>query len=212
MKIWFLCALIFPLTAWANPEAKTALTTSPPATSANSPTQAADFSVRDAGGKPHTLGDYKGHWLVLEWYNKDCPYVRKHYDSKNMQSLQKKYMDKGVSWVTVISSAKGKQGYLMNAEIEANFTREGAGPTNILIDDDGKMGKAYGAKTTPQMYVINPEGVLIYSGAIDDNSSADPKTAAAAKNYVAAVLDRALAGKPVKQKNTTPYGCPVKYN
>ncbi|MBX3016456.1 MAG: thioredoxin family protein [Bdellovibrionaceae bacterium] len=170
------------------------------------------FSVKDASGKAHSLADAKGKWVVLEWYNKDCPYVRKHYDSKNMQGLQTKYMAQGVTWYTVISSATGKQGFLANAEVAPNFTKEGAKPTAVLIDTDGAMGKAYGAKTTPHMYVINPEGKVVYAGAIDDNNSANPKVIPTSKNFVAAALEAGMAGKPVETKATAAYGCAVKYN
>lgn len=170
------------------------------------------FAVKDAAGKTHNLADAKGKWVVLEWYNKDCPYVRKHYDSKNMQGLQEKYMGQGAVWYTVISSAKGKQGFLENAEVAPNFTKEGAKPTAVLIDVDGAMGKAYGAKTTPHMFVINPEGKVVYAGAIDDNNSADAKVIPKSKNFVAAALDAGMAGKPVEKKATAAYGCSVKYN
>lgn len=170
------------------------------------------FSVKDSTGKAHTLTENKGKWVVLEWYNKDCPYVRKHYDSKNMQGLQSKYMGQGVVWYSVISSAKGKQGFLENAEVAPTFAKEGAKPTAVLIDTDGTMGKAYGAKTTPHMYVINPQGNVVYAGAIDDNNSADAKVIPKSKNYVAAALDAGMAGKPIESKSTAAYGCGVKYN
>lgn len=170
------------------------------------------FSVADAAGKTHALADYKGKWLVLEWFNKDCPYVRKHYGSNNMQGLQKKYTEQGVSWLTVISSAKGKQGYHEPAEaltVAADHKLASSAP--LLLDPAGVMGKAYGAKTTPHMYIINPEGVVVYAGAIDDNDSANPAVIPESKNYVAAALDEALAGKPVSKASSRPYGCSVKY-
>lgn len=173
---------------------------------------APEFSVKDSSGKVQNLKDYKNKWVVLEWYNKDCPYVRKHYDSKNMQGLQSKYMAKDVSWLTVISSAKGKQGYLDPSQVSSNFESEGAKPTAVLLDTDGKMGTAYGAKTTPHMYVINPSGVVVYAGAIDDNDSADAKRIPASKNYISAALDAGMAGKSIEKKATASYGCAVKYN
>lgn len=173
---------------------------------------APEFNVKDSAGKTHTLKDSKGKWIVLEWYNKDCPYVRKHYDVKNMQNLQKQYTGKGVVWYSVISSAKGKQGFLENAEVAPNVDKEGAKATAILIDADGAMGKAYGAKTTPHMYVINPEGKVVYAGAIDDNNSADSKVIPKSKNYVSAALDAGMAGKAIDKKATAAYGCSVKYN
>lgn len=170
------------------------------------------FSVTDAAGKSHKLEDYKGQWLVLEWFNKDCPYVKKHYGSGNMQSLQEKYTDKDVKWLTVISSAKGKQGYLEPKEAEAVAKdHKLAASAPFLLDASGAMGRAYGAKTTPHMYVINPEGKLVYVGAIDDNDSANPAVIPESQNYVVAALDAALTGKEVPQSATRPYGCSVKY-
>lgn len=177
------------------------------------PGQAApEFKVVDAAGQTHKLTDYKGKWLVLEWFNKDCPYVKKHYGSGNMQSLQDKYTDKDVQWLTVISSAKGKQGYLEPKEalaIAADHKLAASAP--FLLDSSGAMGKAYGAKTTPHMYVINPAGEVVYAGAIDDNDSANPAVIADSQNYVVAALDSALAGKEITTAATRPYGCSVKY-
>lgn len=173
---------------------------------------APDFSVPDASGKTHTLKDYKGQWLVLEWFNKDCPYVRKHYGSKNMQTLQKTYTDKDVKWLTVISSAKGKQGYHEPKEALKVAADHGlAASAPFLLDPSGTMGKAYDAKTTPHMYIINPEGTVVYAGAIDDNDSANPAVIPTSKNYVAAALDEVLADKPVSIAATKPYGCTIKY-
>ena len=177
------------------------------------PGQAApDFSVKDAEGKTHSLADNKGEWLVLEWFNKDCPYVKKHYGSNNMQSLQSKYTDKDVKWLTIISSAEGKQGYLTAEQaIEEAKKHKLASSAPFLLDVDGKVGKAYDAKTTPHMFVINPEGVVVYAGGIDDNDSANPAVIATSNNYVAAALDEALEGKPVTTTTSRPYGCTIKY-
>jgi len=173
---------------------------------------APDFSVKDADGKTHTLADYKGEWLVLEWFNKDCPYVKKHYSSNNMQSLQKRYTDKDVKWLTVISSAEGKQGYFTPEQALAEAKSHNlAASSAFILDVDGKLGKAYDAKTTPHLFVINPEGVVVYAGAIDDNDSANPAVIPDSKNYLAAALDEALAGKPVTTATTRPYGCTIKY-
>lgn len=173
---------------------------------------APDFAETDASGATQALNDYKGQWLVLEWFNKDCPYVRKHYGSGNMQALQEKYTGQDVKWLSVISSAKGKQGYLEAgqaiAEAEAHKLKASA---PFLLDTDGSMGRAYGAKTTPHMFVINPEGTVVYAGAIDDNDSANPAAIAGANNYVAAALDESLAGKPVTLASSRAYGCSVKY-
>ncbi len=173
---------------------------------------APDFSEVDAKGDKHSLSDYEGEWLVLEWFNKDCPYVRKHYGSGNMQSLQEKYTGKDVQWLTIISSAEGKQGYLTpdeaQKEAEAHNLKASA---PFLLDPDGSMGRAYGAKTTPHMYIINPEGDLVYAGAIDDNDSANPAVIPDSRNYVAMALEQAMAGKPVETASSQAYGCSVKY-
>ncbi len=173
---------------------------------------APDFSVTDAAGKVHTLADYKGQWLVLEWFNKDCPFVKKHYGSNNMQGLQQKYTEKGVKWLTIISSAEGKQGYLTAEQaLKEAESHKLAASAPFLLDPSGTLGRAYDAKTTPHMYIINPEGVLVYAGAIDDNSSANPAVIPESKNYVAAALDEVLAGKPVTVASSQPYGCTIKY-
>jgi peroxiredoxin len=173
---------------------------------------APDFSVSDAAGRTHTLADYKGSWLVLEWFNKECPYVKKHYGSKNMQTLQKTYTGKGVKWLTVISSAPGKQGHFTPQQaVEEAAAHELAASAPYLLDTDGTMGKAYDARTTPHMFVIDPQGVVVYAGAIDDNDSANPAVIASSKNLVAAALDDALAGRPVATPASRPYGCSVKY-
>lgn len=169
------------------------------------------FEVKDAQGKAHRLADYKGKWVVLEWYNKDCPYVKKHYGSGNMQKLQGEFTGKGVQWLTVISSAKGTQGYLEPKEALQVATEAKAASTAILLDEKGVMGRAYGAKTTPHMFVINPEGKVVYAGAIDDNDSASPEVIAKSKNYVASALAAGLEGKPIEVSSTRPYGCGVKY-
>lgn len=168
------------------------------------------FSVADADGKTHSLSDYQGQWLVLEWFNKDCPYVKKHYGSNNMQSLQAKYADK-VQWLTLVSSAEGKQGYLTPEAAKAVQADHKLAAAALLLDTDGSVGKAYGAKTTPHLFIINPAGEVVYAGAIDDNDSANPAVIPTSKNYVAAALDEALAGKPVTTSSSRPYGCGVKY-
>ncbi len=177
------------------------------------PGQAAPaFEIKDATGKWHKLADFKGKWVVLEWFNKDCPFVKKHYSSSNMQKLQQDYTAKGVVWLTVNSSAKGKQGYVEPQQALADAKERRAAPSAILLDTDGKVGKAYGAKTTPHMYVINPDQQVVYAGAIDNNDSSDPKVIPASKNYVVEALDSALAGKPIATASSRPYGCSVKYN
>ena len=169
------------------------------------------FKVKDASGKEQSLQNYTGQWVVLEWYNKDCPFVKKHYGSGNMQSLQRSYGGNGVKWLTVISSAPGKQGYLEPAQAEENAKQVGSAAAAVLIDSTGAMGQAYGAKTTPHIFIIDPKGKLIYAGAIDDNSSADPAVIPNSKNYVITTLDAEMAGKPVAVASSQPYGCSVKY-
>jgi len=170
------------------------------------------FSETDASGITRSLGDFRGEWLVLEWFNKDCPYVRKHYGSGNMQALQKEFTAKNVQWLTVISSAKGKQGYLEPTQaLEVAKAENLQSSTPFLLDTDGDMGRAYGAKTTPHMFIINPKGTVVYAGAIDDNDSANPAVLPRSNNYVAAALTEALDGKPVSVASSRAYGCSVKY-
>lgn len=174
--------------------------------------KAPDFSEVDAAGETRSLEDYKGEWLVLEWFNKDCPYVKKHYGSGNMQALQKKYTDQDINWLTVISSAKGKQGYLEPAQaLEVAESHKLAASVPFLLDSDGSMGRAYGAKTTPHMFIINPQGEVVYAGAIDDNDSANPAVIPKSNNYVAAAFDAALNGEKVAVASSRAYGCSVKY-
>ena len=169
------------------------------------------FTLQDALGKSISLKDLKGQVVVLEWTNHDCPFVVKHYNAQNMQALQKKYTSQGVQWFQVISSAPGKQGHVSAQEaIELNKDRKAA-PSAVLFDPDGKIGKAYDAKTTPHMFIINSEGVLAYNGAIDSIRSADVSDIPKAENYVAQALDATLQGKMPKTSRTQPYGCSVKY-
>ncbi len=172
---------------------------------------APDFSVMDSSGKTVKLSDYKGKTVVLEWLNHGCPFVKKHYESHNMQDLQKKYTGKGVVWLSVISSAPGKQGHGDGAKVEEERKKLHANPTAILLDEKGVMGKAYGAETTPHMFVISKDGKLVYQGAIDDKPSTEKEDVKVAKNYVSAALDSTLAGKPVAVAQTKAYGCSVKY-
>jgi hypothetical protein len=169
------------------------------------------FSLTDTAGTKHELGAYKGKHVVLEWVNFDCPFVKKHYGSGNMQKLQKAYTGKGVVWLQVNSSAAGKEGnYAADAAAAKNRER-GAGSTAYLLDADGTAGRAYGARTTPHMFLIDPAGKLLYAGGIDDKPSTDVDDIAGAKNFVSAALDEALAGKPVSVASAPPYGCSVKY-
>jgi peroxiredoxin len=169
------------------------------------------FTATDNQGKVHKLSDYKGTFVVLEWHNQGCPYVQKQYKSGNMQKLQKEWTAKGVVWLTVISSAPGKQGYVTPEESRAYVTEMNATPTAVLLDPDGVVGMLYSAKTTPHMFIIDPKGVLIYDGAIDDKPTTDLADVATATNYVSAALGEAMAGKPVTTPVSRPYGCSVKY-
>jgi len=170
---------------------------------------APDFTVNDQNGKPVKLSDAKGKIVVLEWYNKGCPFVKKHYGSNNMQGLQKKYGKKGVVWYSIISSKEGKEGYLTPEEAKAEL--KSMGSKALLLDPKGDVGRLYQAKTTPHMFVVGKKGELLYMGGIDDNASADPADIKGAKNYVAAALDETLAGKTVSTSSSRPYGCSVKY-
>ena len=172
---------------------------------------APDFTAKDTNGVEHTLSALKGKTVVLEWTNPECPYVKKHYESKNMQTLQKDYTDKGVVWISINSSAPGKQGNQTNEEANAYIAKIGAAATARIADADGTIGTAYGAKTTPHIFIVDKDGNVAYEGAVDDNDSANPADTATAKNHVRAALDALLAGKPVEMAQTKPYGCSVKY-
>jgi len=173
--------------------------------------KAADFTLKDSEGQVHKLSQYKGKYVVLEWINFGCPFVKKHYTKGNMQSLQKKYTTKGIVWLSICSSAEGKQGYFEGQELKDLISKKQGNQTAYLVDADGTVGKMYGARTTPHMFVINPEGNLIYTGAIDDTPSTDSDDIAKSKNYVAMALDAALAKKAIEVTSSQPYGCSVKY-
>lgn len=172
---------------------------------------APDFSAADSRGQVHRLADYRGRTVVLEWTNHDCPYVRKHYGSGNMQALQREAAGQGVVWLSVISSAPGKQGHVGGAEADRLTGGRNAAPKAVLLDPEGSVGRLYGAKTTPHMYVIDAKGTLVYMGGIDDRATADPADIAGARNYVRAALAEVKAGRPVTDAATRPYGCSVKY-
>jgi peroxiredoxin len=175
---------------------------------------APSFELKGQDGKTYKLSDFKDQTVVLEWYNKDCPYVKKHYDSErsNMQTLQKKYADKGVVWFQIISSVPGKQGYETPEEAQATMKSVKSAAKAVLLDIDGKVGLSYDAKTTPHMYVINKNQELVYAGAIDDKPTAKTADIDTAKNYVVEALDAVLDGKKVPTESTKAYGCSVKYN
>ncbi len=169
------------------------------------------FTLKDSEGKEHSLADFKGKFVVLEWVNYDCPFVRKHYRSGNMQKLQKTYTEKEVAWLSICSSAPGKQGYFEQPELKERITQGKAVPTAYLIDASGDVGHKYDAKTTPHMFIIDPNGILIYAGGIDDTPSTDVADITTATNYVQTTLDAAMADKEVRVQSSKPYGCSVKY-
>jgi peroxiredoxin len=173
---------------------------------------APNFTATDSNGHPHSLAENNGKYIVLEWTNQGCPFTKKHYESGNMQKLQKLWTAKGVVWFTVISSAPGQQGYV-TAEQENDYLRRmGATPTAALLDPSGDLGHLYGAKTTPHMFIIDPKGQVIYDGAVDDKATSDQSDIAGATNYVTAALEESMAGKPVAVAASRPYGCSVKYS
>lgn len=172
---------------------------------------APDFSLTDVNGKAVKLADFKGKHVVLEWHNPACPFVVKHYDTSNMQGLQNKYDAKDTVWLSVNSTAKSHQDFMTDDKLKGYMTEKKAAPDAYVTDADGKVGQMYGAKTTPHMYVINPAGMVVYAGAIDDKPSARKDDVKGAKNFVVAALDESKAGKAITTANTQPYGCSVKY-
>jgi peroxiredoxin len=172
---------------------------------------APNFRVNDATGKVVQLSDYRGKTVVLEWNNPGCPFVKKHYDSGNMQKAQAAAAAQGVVWLTVNSGAPGKQGHMDGAQARTFLTKSGAKPTAYLLDPKGVVGKGYGATTTPHMYIINPQGNLVYAGGIDDKPTANAADINGARNHVLAALTELKGGKPVSVATSKPYGCSVKY-
>ncbi|MGZ3489309.1 MAG: redoxin domain-containing protein [Isosphaeraceae bacterium] len=204
LHIAFLSAAAFfllPIATCAQASAQTARVNAP----------APAFKATDSHGQSHSLDQYKGKFVVLEWHNHDCPFTRKHYESGNMQNLQKEWTEKGVVWFTVISSAPGKEGYVTPSQENDYMTKMHASPTAALLDPEGNLGRLYNAKTTPHMYVIDPQGKLIYSGAIDDRPTPDRDDIRDADNYVSGALSAAMSGKPVANSYTRAYGCSIKY-
>jgi len=174
-------------------------------------TNAPDFSLTDSKGKPQSVSQYKGKYVVLEWFNPECPFVKKHYGSGNMQKLQEEFTGKGIVWLTIDSNAPGLEGHLTAEQANAKMAEWKTKQTALVLDPDGKAGRSYGAKNTPHMFVINPEGKIVYEGAIDSKASPNPADIASATNYVKVALDESLSGKTVSTANTKPYGCSVKY-
>ena len=172
---------------------------------------APEFSLPDAKGKAHSLAEYKGKYVVLEWFNPECPFVKKHYGSGNMQKLQQEFTSKGVVWLTIDSNAPGLEGNMTPEQASSTITSWKTHQTALLLDPDGKVGRAYGAKNTPHMFVISPEGKVVYEGAIDSKATPNPADISSSTNYVKVALDESLSGKSVSNPNTKPYGCSVKY-
>jgi peroxiredoxin len=182
-----------------------------PAQAATVGAPAPEIALQSIAGAGVKLSQYRGKHVVLEWVNPECPYVRKHYGSANMQRLQKDAAARDVVWLSINSTRAGHAEYKQPAEMAAWMKQMNAAPAATLLDPKGEAGRAYGARTTPHMYIVDPKGVLVYAGGIDDKRSADPEDVKTAKNYVRAALDELLAGKPVSSANTSPYGCSVKY-
>jgi len=174
-------------------------------------TNAPDFSLTDSKGKTQSVSQYKGKYVVLEWFNPGCPFVQKHYGSGNMQKLQEQFTAKGIVWLTIDSSAPGLEGHLTADQANAKMAEWKTKQTALVLDPDGKAGRSYGAKNTPHMFIINPEGKIVYEGAIDSKATPNPADIANSTNYVKVALEESLAGKTVSTANTKPYGCSVKY-
>lgn len=188
-----------------------ALTATATAHAVNVGQPAPAFEARDANGKVVKLADFKGRHVVLEWTNPACPFVQKHYGSRNMQGLQKEAVAQGVVWLTLSSTSPTSGEYLAPKDLAAKYQSWGSGHSAMLMDDDGRIGKAYSARTTPHMYIVDPKGVLVYAGGIDDKRSTDPADVATARNYVRASLGELLAGRAVSTPTSAPYGCSIKY-
>ena len=182
-----------------------------PAHAATVGAPAPEFALENIAGGNVKLAQYRGKYVVLEWVNPECPYVRKHYGSTNMQRLQKDYTARDVVWLSINSTRAGHAEYKVPAEMAGWMRQMNAAPTATLLDPKGDAGRAYGARTTPHLYIVDPKGMLVYAGGIDDKRSTDPEDIKTSRNYVRAAMDELLAGKPVSQASTTPYGCSVKY-
>lgn len=172
---------------------------------------APDFTLKDATGKTVRLSDFKGNHVVLEWTNPGCPFVRKHYDSGNMPATQKAATAKGVVWLAINSTERAASDYLQPAALDGWMKKQSAAPTAVLMDEDGTIGQAYGARTTPHLFIIDPKGTLVYAGGIDSIPSSRPDDIKTATNYVNQALGEAFGGKPISTAATRPYGCSIKY-
>jgi AhpC/TSA family len=191
--------------------AAAALVTAPALAEVQIGKPAPNFKANDVNGQVVSLSDFRGKTVVLEWNNPECPFVRKHYSSGNMQKTQAAAKKEGVVWLTINSSAPGKQGHVDGVKAKSMIATQQAQPTAYLLDPQGKLGNGYGAKTTPHMYIINPRGTLVYMGGIDDKPSPNPADVNGARNHVLTALSELKAGKPVSVPTSRPYGCAVKY-
>lgn len=209
-KLIILFSLIFAATMVINLTTKNEENT--PTVDAIVGEQAPDFEVMDANGNMRSLSEFEGQYVILEWLNHGCPYIRKHYDGNNMQQLQEKYTDQGVVWLSVISSAPGEQGYMEPEEARQSIEEYDASPTAILLDPEGEMGRAYDARVTPHMFIIDPSGTVRYNGAIDDKPTPRASSLETAHNYIDAAMNSLMNGEEVEVKSNTPYGCNVKYD
>lgn len=205
-SFWTL-ALVLALVAGSTLAFQAAPRTDDPEVNAPAP----DFTLTDTNGNEHSLSDFEGQYVVLEWLNFDCPFVGKFYGSGEMPRLQQTYREEGVVWLSIVSSAPGKQGHFPPDEMNARNAEEGGQQDAILMDPEGTVGQMYGAQTTPHMYVINPEGTLIYKGGIDSIPSTDVDDIDDATNYVVEALDSAMNGEEIATQTAPPYGCSVKY-
>jgi peroxiredoxin len=188
-----------------------AVAMSGPVPAATTGAAAPQFTGTDANGRTVRLSDYAGKVVVLEWTNHQCPYVRKHYGSGNMQSVQADAKAQGVVWLSIVSSAPGKEGHVTAEQARQLQSEQKAVPAAVILDPTGAIGRAYSAKTSPHMFVIDAQQRIVYQGAIDDKPTADVASLKGARNYVREALAHVKAGKPVAEAETTPYGCSVKY-
>jgi peroxiredoxin len=172
---------------------------------------APDFTGTSSTAQELSLAQYRGKYVVLQWHNKDCPYVQAQYGSGNMQKLQKEWTSQGVIWLTIISSAVGKQGSVDAHGAEADVRNTAAAPTATILDPAGTIGRAYGAQTTPHMFVIDPQGTLVYNGAIDNRATTSKADVGGSINYVSTALTEGMAGKALSHPTSRPYGCSMKY-
>lgn len=183
-----------------------ALAQSAPAIGAPAPL----FKAVDVDGRERALAEYAGKTVILEWTNHDCPYVRKHYGSGTMQTLQRDMASQGIVWLTLVSSPPGEQGHVDGVEAKALTVSRNAAPATVLLDPKGTVGRSYGAQTTPHMYIVDPKGILVYRGAIDDKPSASASSLQGAKSYIRQAVAELKAGKPVSEASTKAYGCSIK--